>query len=91
MTEAIDSNGRPDSIVAKESWLNHLKRNQSIIVDLMQGQFKSKVTCPDCKKESITFDPFLACSIPIPNKEIKSISFYVIFSNNRRVAIEVKY
>ncbi|EAR94414.2 ubiquitin carboxyl-terminal hydrolase (macronuclear) [Tetrahymena thermophila SB210] len=90
-TESIDSNGRPDQVVAKESWLNHLKRNQSIIVDLMQGQFKSKVTCPDCSKESITFDPFLTCSLPIPNKEIKVISMYLIFANNRKTAIEVKY
>ncbi|KAL4471572.1 hypothetical protein ABPG74_008465 [Tetrahymena malaccensis] len=90
-TESIDSNGRPDQVVAKESWLNHLKRNQSIIVDLMQGQFKSKVTCPDCSKESITFDPFLTCSLPIPNKEIKVISMYLIFANNKKTAIEVKY
>lgn len=32
-----DSNNRPDEIVAKEFWEGHLKRNQSIIVDLMQG------------------------------------------------------
>ncbi|KAL4511802.1 hypothetical protein ABPG72_012647 [Tetrahymena utriculariae] len=90
-TESVDSNGRPDQIVAKESWLNHMKRNQSIIVDLMQGQFKSKVTCPDCSKESITFDPFLTCSLPIPNKEIKEIRMYLIFANNKKTAIEVKY
>jgi len=36
-TETIESNNRPDIVVAKESWVNHLKRNQSIIVDLMHG------------------------------------------------------
>jgi hypothetical protein len=33
--ETSDSNNRPDEIVAKEHWEGHLKRNQSIIVDLM--------------------------------------------------------
>lgn len=28
---------RPDHEVAKEMWENHLKRNQSVIVDLFQG------------------------------------------------------
>jgi ubiquitin C-terminal hydrolase len=30
------------------------------------GQYKSKVICPDCKFESITFDPFSNVSLPIP-------------------------
>lgn len=43
-----------------------MKRNQSIIMDTMTGQYKSKVTCPDCNKTSITFDPFITLTIPIP-------------------------
>lgn len=30
-----ESNNRPDEVVAKECWNGHLKRNQSIIVDIM--------------------------------------------------------
>jgi len=47
---SVDSNGRPDNVVATESWLAYTKRNQSIITDLMVGQYKSKVTCPTCLK-----------------------------------------
>jgi ubiquitin carboxyl-terminal hydrolase 4/11/15 len=36
-TEQIESKGRDDYIVAKESWLNYKKRNDSIISDLMVG------------------------------------------------------
>lgn len=36
--ELKDSAGRPDKEVAQEAWENHRKRNQSIIVDLFQGQ-----------------------------------------------------
>lgn len=66
VTDTIESNGRPDDIVARESWTNFLRRNQSIIVDLFMGQYKSIVTCPSCKHESITFDPYSTLSLPIP-------------------------
>lgn len=36
--ELKDSDGRPEEEVAKEAWEYHLSRNQSIIVDLFQGQ-----------------------------------------------------
>lgn len=53
--ESKDSAGRIDFDVAKESWSNHLARNQSIVVDLMYGQYKSKLRCPTCDLVSITY------------------------------------
>lgn len=35
----------PDDKLAKLSWQKHLQRNQSIIVDILQGQFRSKLVC----------------------------------------------
>jgi ubiquitin carboxyl-terminal hydrolase 4/11/15 len=46
--ETKDFDNRPDSVVAAEAWQNFLKRNQSFIVDLLFGQFKSVVDCPKC-------------------------------------------
>ncbi|CAD8202954.1 unnamed protein product [Paramecium pentaurelia] len=86
--ESKDCQGRPDVEVAKESWENHLARNQSIIVDLMYGQYKSTLKCPTCQQISITFDPFLTVGLGIPNKKQKSISIKVIKSV---VSIESKY
>ena len=40
--ELSDSDGRPDEEVAKEAWDYHLSRNQSIIVDLFQGQVEQR-------------------------------------------------
>jgi len=57
---------RPDSIVAAEQWDNHLKRNQSIIVNEFQGQYKSTLVCAVCSKVSITFDPYMFVTLPIP-------------------------
>ena len=37
-------------VVAEEAWQRHKMRNDSFIVDLFQGQFKSKLVCPTCSK-----------------------------------------
>ena len=63
--ETRDSDGRPDAEVAAESWQNHLRRNQSMIVDLCQGQLKTTLVCPDCAKVSITFDPIMVLRAPL--------------------------
>ncbi|GFR84324.1 ubiquitin carboxyl-terminal hydrolase 19 [Elysia marginata] len=68
-TETIDSDGRPDRVVAEEAWAQYKLRNDSVVVDLFQGQLKSKLVCPRCGKVSITFDPFLYMSVPLPKKK----------------------
>ena len=89
-TETIESDGRPDPIVARESWFNHLKRNNSVITDMMHGQYKSKITCPTCNHVSITFDPFLTCTLPLPTKEKKKIDFYFIFADNHIIPLKIE-
>lgn len=47
----------------------------------MTGQYRSKVTCPDCQKESITFDPFITVTLPIPQKVVNSVMFFLVSAN----------
>uniref|UniRef100_A0A8C5BCH0 ubiquitinyl hydrolase 1 n=1 Tax=Gadus morhua TaxID=8049 RepID=A0A8C5BCH0_GADMO len=75
-TESVDSDGRLDEVVAEEAWQRHKMRNDSFIVDLFQGQFKSKLVCPMCSKVSITFDPFLYLPVPLPQKQKVLTVFY---------------
>ncbi|XP_010908130.1 ubiquitin carboxyl-terminal hydrolase 9 [Elaeis guineensis] len=65
--EAKDADGRPDDEFADECWKNHKARNDSVIVDFCQGQYKSTLVCPDCSKVSVTFDPFMYLSLPLPS------------------------
>lgn len=88
-TDEIENQGRPDSVVAKESWLNYLKRNQSIINDLMGGQYRSVVKCPDCLNVSVTFDPFLIFNVPIPSLEAKKINLYCFFVNYNQETLKM--
>ncbi|KAL3531018.1 hypothetical protein ACH5RR_010340 [Cinchona calisaya] len=72
-----DADGRPDEEVADEYWANHIARNDSIIVDVCQGQYKSTLVCPVCNKISVTFDPFMYLSLPLQ------------FTSNRSMTVTV--
>ena len=81
--------------LANISWEGYLKRNDSVIVDLFQGQYKSTLVCPECEKVrnrriitgykidslskvSITFDPFMYLTLPLPvNKKWFGTIYYM--------------
>lgn len=50
VTKPVEMEGHPDREVAAESWKVYKMRNDSVMVDLFQGQFKSTLVCPDCNK-----------------------------------------
>ncbi|EXB39662.1 Ubiquitin carboxyl-terminal hydrolase 8 [Morus notabilis] len=79
--EVKDGDGRPDEEVADEYWRNHLARNDSIIVDVCQGQYKSTLVCPICKKISITFDPFMYLSLPLPSTTMRTMTLTVVHTD----------
>ncbi|KAL5197971.1 hypothetical protein ABZP36_001483 [Zizania latifolia] len=76
--EAKDASGRPDKEVADEYWSNHLARNDSVIVDICHGQYKSTLTCPTCSKTSVTFDPFMYLSLPVPSTAKRAMTVTVL-------------
>ncbi|KAI7993562.1 Ubiquitin carboxyl-terminal hydrolase 10 [Camellia lanceoleosa] len=79
--ETKDSDGRPDEEVADECWRNHKARNDSIIVDVCQGQYKSTLVCPICNKISITFDPFMYLSLPLPSIATRTMTVTVFYGD----------
>ncbi|SCV00841.1 LAMI_0G07646g1_1 [Lachancea mirantina] len=52
--------------LAESTWQKHKLRNDSIITDLFVGMYKSTLICPECKKISITFDPYNDLTLPLP-------------------------
>ena len=55
-----------DKLKSKMEWNNFLKRNQSIMVDLFYGQYKTSIMCPNCPHISTNFSIFLSLQLPIP-------------------------
>ena len=72
--------------ISVDSWYGYLARNQSIILDLMHGQYKSIVKCPTCQKYSVIFDPFSTVTLPIPSLKERSIQFfYVPYDTGKKI------
>jgi ubiquitin carboxyl-terminal hydrolase 4/11/15 len=80
--------------VAREYWVNFLKRNYSKIIQLFYGQFKSEIKCPLCEVVSIKYHPFELVSLPVPQKyEVKDFNFnaYLISENHNKQARKVNF
>ena len=52
--------------MAQLCWSNYLRRNDSVVVDLFQGQYRSTIVCQKCSRVSVTFDPYMYLSVPLP-------------------------
>ena len=71
-----------DAQAALRWWKYHLKREDSIIVNLFHGQLKNKVTCTECGKNSIIYDPYMILSLPIPSGRYHLIIKYFGYDPN---------
>lgn len=78
-----NSFGRPDDIVAAETLANHMRCNDSFVHAVFQAQFRSSLTCPRCKRQSNTFDPFLCVSVPVPQDQYKAVIVTVLYTNQQ--------
>ncbi|KAJ1719662.1 hypothetical protein LPJ53_005617 [Coemansia erecta] len=72
--EVPDADGRPHAEVAAEQWAIHRRRNDSVVVDVFQGQFRSTLVCPDCGRQSVTFDPFMYLTLPVPVQRQRDVA-----------------
>ncbi|KAF5099814.1 hypothetical protein DV451_002827 [Geotrichum candidum] len=87
-----DSSGNTQAIIdlANESWRVHKLRNESVILDLFGGLYKSTLVCPECNMTSITFDPFMDLTLPLPSGQIWSKDIYVFPRVGRPVILSVE-
>lgn len=65
---AFDDNPPPEllELWGQEAWLAHKRRNDSVIVDLFDGMFRSTTVCGQCNGVAATFDPFVDVTLPLP-------------------------
>ena len=83
--------GESDGVAALRWWKLHKLLNDSIIIDLFQGQLKVKISCPICKWTSVSYPPFYYLNLPMPNKdEMTKTTFRVFpYSNNLFNYVEI--
>lgn len=75
-SEPISSDGKTDEEVAALFWQAYIARNDSRVAEIFGGQFRSHVHCNVCTKSSVSCDPFLAVSVPIPVTKWQKQTFY---------------
>lgn len=70
-----NSNFELENLKSVIEWNNFLKRNQSIMVDLFYGQYKTTISCTICNNKSINFSIYLSLQLPI-SKEFSIIKVF---------------
>ncbi|EOB00317.1 Ubiquitin carboxyl-terminal hydrolase 4, partial [Anas platyrhynchos] len=76
--------------LAKEAWENHRLRNDSIIVDIFHGLFKSTLVCPKCSKVSVTFDPFCYLTLPLPLRRDRLMEVTLVYADPQRRPVQYR-
>ncbi|KAF8423548.1 hypothetical protein EV426DRAFT_667350 [Tirmania nivea] len=77
-TDEMVGNEKLIAELAEKCWGIYKARNDSAVADLFGGMYKSTLVCPECEKVSITFDPFMDLTLPLPVENIwsKEVVFY---------------
>ncbi|KAF9406838.1 ubiquitin-specific protease doa4 [Podila epigama] len=58
----------PEYEASRIAWERYLRRDNSIVVSLFQGQFKNRLCCSKCGKTSTTYNAFMYLALPIKAK-----------------------
>lgn len=54
-------------IASQQEWNLYKTRDDSIVVDFFQGQFRNRMQCQTCGKTSTTYNSFMYLTLPIPS------------------------
>lgn len=55
-----------EAIEADRYWEKYLSLNSTVLAHTFQGQFKNTIICSQCSHISVSFEPFMYLSVPLP-------------------------
>merc|ERR1719260_406166 len=55
-----------EAIEADRYWEKYLAKNNTVVAHTFQGQFKNTVICSECGHVSVSFEPFMYLTVPLP-------------------------
>ncbi|KAI0738660.1 cysteine proteinase [Daedaleopsis nitida] len=56
----------PTQIASEQEWQIYRMRDDSLVVDFFQGQYRNRMECLTCHKTSTTYNTFMYLTLPIP-------------------------
>ena len=87
--ELKEEEGETDEQGSNRWWEYYKSQEDSIIVDLFQGQYKSTIICSKCKNNSISYNTYKILSLPIPSKKLH-FQFKFFTNNGNYIDLNVK-
>lgn len=72
-----------DAEAAKLSWELNIRRENSIIVDLFYGQYRSINICNSCHTKRLNFEPFVYLTLPIPETQEVELPITVLINGKK--------
>ena len=79
----IKEENESDENASKRWWNCYRQREDSLIVDLFHGQYKSTISCNDCHRVCVSFDSYMFISLPIPTGKYEiDIKYFGYHINN---------
>jgi len=67
-----------EAIEADRYWEKHLAKNNTVVARTFQGQFRNTVICSECSHVSVSFEPFMFLSVPLPRALERQLEVGVI-------------
>ncbi|OJT09766.1 Ubiquitin carboxyl-terminal hydrolase 8 [Trametes pubescens] len=58
----------PTQIASEQEWQIYRMRDDSLVVDFFQGQYRNRMECLTCHKTSTTYNTFMYLTLPVPPK-----------------------
>jgi len=88
----LDTEEVQEEALREMCWGRHKERNDSKIVDLMHGLYRSDIECPNCSAHSLIFDPFLTLSVSLPSSRplFREVYFSPIDSTQIPVRLKLR-
>ena len=67
-----------EAIEADRYWEKYLAKNKTVVAHSFQGQFKNTVICSVCNHVSVSFEPFMYLSVPLPRAVERQVEVVVV-------------
>ena len=67
-----------EAIEADRYWEKYLAKNNTVVANSFQGQFKNTVICGECGHVSVSFEPFMYLSVPLPRALDRQVEVTVL-------------
>ena len=72
-----------EAIEADRYWEKYLAGNSTVMAHTFQGQFRNTIICSACSHVSVSFEPFMYLTVPLPRAHELQVEVTVVPARHR--------